>query len=141
MDSLDKVEEYLQYVEVKLHSAWSDLPDVRDALDRLWQDVSRYGPQLPKNVRVPGLGDFEVPAPPPPPPPPPAWSERAVGWVERHPYGAAGAVVAVAAGGLIVGYGPAYARSLRAARRREETQERRQVVGACRMCFWRGAIY
>ncbi|KAL1732465.1 hypothetical protein EV714DRAFT_206608 [Schizophyllum commune] len=128
MDSLDKVEEYLQYVEVKLHSAWSDLPDVRDALDRLWQDVSRYGPQLPKNVRVPGLGDFEVPAPPPPPPPPPAWSERAVGWVEKHPYGAAGAVVAVAAGGLIVGYGPAYARSLRAARRREETQERRQVV-------------
>ncbi|KAL1746311.1 hypothetical protein HDZ31DRAFT_34511 [Schizophyllum fasciatum] len=128
MASLDKVEEYLQYVEVKLHTAWSDLPDVRDALDRLWQDVSRYGPQLPKNVHLPGLGDFEVPAPPPPPPPPPAWSERAAGWVEQHPYQTAGAVVALAAGGLMAGYGPAYARSVRARRRKEETQERRQVV-------------
>ncbi|TRM58596.1 hypothetical protein BD626DRAFT_510776 [Schizophyllum amplum] len=128
MDKLYRVEEYLQYVEVKLHTAWNDLPDVRDAVDRLWQDVSRYGPQLPKNVHLPGLGDFEVPAPPPPPPPPPSWSERTIGWAERHPYQAAGTAAAVVCGGLMVGYGPAYVRSVKARRRLEATQERRQVV-------------
>lgn len=74
MDTLEKIEEYFGSVEEYFFSSVSaishGLPDVHEAANRLWIDISRYGPGLPAfpEVRLPSLGDFQVPPPPPPPP-------------------------------------------------------------------------
>ncbi|KLO10533.1 hypothetical protein SCHPADRAFT_999487 [Schizopora paradoxa] len=88
--SREQIEEYVfaveQYVQSSFVSVAPDIPAITDAIHRLWLDVSRFGPPELPEMRIPGLGSFEVPvAPPPPPPPPPlTWVERAVEWAGRH---------------------------------------------------------
>lgn len=110
-------------------SATPDLPNVREAVHRLWLDVSRFGPQsLPSlpDIHVPGLGAFEVP-PPPPPPPPKSWLEKSVDWVSLHPWAAGG----IAGASLLVGYSclHRHARFKRVKAAPNATVERKQVIG------------
>lgn len=86
----EQIEEYVyaveQYVSSSFVSVAPDIPAITDAVHRLWLDVSRFGPPELPEIRLPGLGSFEVPFSPPPPPPPPqlTWVERAVDWAGRH---------------------------------------------------------
>jgi hypothetical protein len=133
---VEKLEECLGFLEQYFFSSvstvTSSFPDVHDAVNRLWIDISRYGPQLPAfpEVHLPSLGDFQIPPPPPPPPPPP----KAVSWLEnswgyRHPWKAfALALGATGAGYLLVGYTKACAQRHRVQAHRTRN-ERRQVVG------------
>jgi hypothetical protein len=109
MPSLDGVEEYLRSVEEYFYSSLLavtySIPDVHEAVNQLWVDISRYGPSLP-DVHIPSIGSFQIPPqpPPPPPPPPPSWLSRSVDWVDRHPWKTTGIVVGVVGAGLLVGY-------------------------------------
>jgi hypothetical protein len=127
------MEEYLESIEDFLFSATPDLPNVREAVHRLWLDVSRFGPQnLPSlpDIHVPGLGAFEVP-PPPPPPPPRSWLENSADWVSLHPWAVGGIVASVTGASLLVGYSSMHrhARFKRVKAIATATAERRQVIG------------
>ncbi|KAF5358429.1 hypothetical protein D9756_001467 [Leucocoprinus leucothites] len=139
MDTLDKIEEYLASVEEYFFSSLSavahGLPDVHEVADRLWIDISRYGPGLPAfpEVRIPSLGDFQVPPPPPPPPTSPAflWLEKSSDWVAKHPWKTAGFTVSAVGTSLLVGY--SITRTRRRGPQRLRSQQakpstRRQVV-------------
>lgn len=111
-------------------SATPDLPNVREAVHRLWLDVSRFGPQsLPSlpDIHVPGLGAFEVP-PPPPPPPSKSWLENSADWVALHPWAVG---VGVAGASLLVGYSSMHrhARFKRVKAASGTAAERKQVIG------------
>ncbi|KAF9013927.1 hypothetical protein BDQ17DRAFT_1386496 [Cyathus striatus] len=139
-DTVEKMEEYLASVEEYVFSSLSamtySLPDVHEVVNRLWIDISRYGPGMPAfpEVTIPSLGDFQVPPPPPPPPLPPSLLVRSTDWMARHPWKTTGIVVGVVGAGLLVGYGyPPLRRGrnvIRASRARaaEKATERRQVV-------------
>ncbi|KAF8891191.1 hypothetical protein BD779DRAFT_1513732 [Infundibulicybe gibba] len=136
MDSFDKIEEYMESLEEyffsSLSAATTDLPNIHDAVNRLWVDIARYGPGMPAfpEVRIAGLGDFEVPPPPTPLPSPASsgWIGRSAGWVGQNPWKTTGVIIGVVGTGLLVGY------RLRSRRRRHVYQsagaspERRQVV-------------
>jgi len=114
-----------------LHAATPDLPHIREAIYRLWEDVSRYGPSgLPSlpDIRVPGLRDIQIP-PPPPPPPPKTMLEASLDWIGTHPWKTSGIVVGVVGAGLLVGYGASKKRHSRVIRVKAAGRERRQVVG------------
>ncbi|KAL0946791.1 hypothetical protein HGRIS_012964 [Hohenbuehelia grisea] len=133
--TVEQIEEYIESLEELVFSSITipEAPNVREAVNRIWVDISRYGPGLPSfpEVRIQALGDFEVP--PPPPPPPPLLSShsllsRSTSWVGRHPWKAcAGLTVGVIGAGLLVGYGNAY---LKVSKKRVKSasDERRQVV-------------
>ncbi|KAF8077767.1 hypothetical protein FPV67DRAFT_1557226 [Lyophyllum atratum] len=136
MSTVEKIEEYLESVEEyffsSLAAATTDLPNVHEAVNRLWVDISRYGPGMPSfpEVHLPALGDFQVP--PPPPSPPPAFHSslfsKSVNWTTRHPWTASGIAVGVVGGSLLVGYGAFHAKKRNYARVKTQSQERRQVV-------------
>ena len=133
--SIQQIEDILKSLEDivydSLSAAIPNLPGVRETFDRLWDDVSRFGPNLP-DIHVPSLGDFHVPPPPPPPPPPKTLVERSIDWCQENPW----AVLGVGLGaGLLVGYG---SHKYRVYRRQKGVRhistastprERRQVVG------------
>lgn len=135
--SIQQIEEVLESLEdivyASLSAATPDLPRVRETFDRLWDDVSRFGPNIPDiHVRVPGLGDFHVPPPPPPPPPPKGMVEDLIDWCQENPWTVLGVGVGA---GLLVGYGSHKYRIHRRQRVRHISatsipRERRQVIGA-----------
>lgn len=140
--SIQQIEDVLESLEdivyVSLSAATPDLPGVRETFNRLWDDVSRFGPNLPDiHVRVSSLGDFHVPPPPPPPPPPKTIVERLIDWCQENPW----TVLGVGLGaGLLVGYGSHKYRVRRRQRLRHISttfapRERRQVVGVYRVSF------
>lgn len=133
--SIQQIEEVLESLEgvvyASLSAATPDLPGVRETFNRLWDDVSRFGPNLPDiHVRMSGLGDFHVPPPPPPPPPPKNVLDKVVDWCQENPW----IVLSVGLGaGLLVGYGSHKYRVHRKQRVRHisttsTSRERRQVV-------------
>lgn len=140
MASLDKLEEYVHSVEEYFFSTVSTvtqgLPDIHDVANKLWIDISRYGPGMPAfpEVHIPSLGDFQVPPPPPPPPPPASTLESFAKWLQDNPRKASGVVVGVVGAGLLIGYRQAFAGRppYRTASSRVavgQAGERRQVVG------------
>jgi hypothetical protein len=130
---MEKMEEFLASVEESVASSLSsmELPDVREKINQLWTDITRYGPAIPKQTGISPLGDWEVPLPPPLQPPPPTFSERAWAWAEEHPWRTGCLAAGVVGGGLLVGYGGIYLRTVRARRAKASSAERRQVVGRC----------
>lgn len=106
------------------------MPNIQEALNRLWADVSRFGPTIPE-IRLPVLGDFEIPPPPPPPPPPPtSLIDTATDWAAENPWKASGVGASVVGIGLLVGYSAYRERSQSRFHRRYHAanHERRQVV-------------
>jgi hypothetical protein len=128
------VQEYLEsiedYVYVSFSSARAEMPNIQEALNRLWADVSRFGPAIP-DIRLPVL--MEVPPPPPPPPPPPSSSifDNVTDWAAENPWKASSLGVGVVGIGLLVGYNAYRARAQAMLHKRHHTttHERRQVVG------------
>ncbi|TFK42479.1 hypothetical protein BDQ12DRAFT_703011 [Crucibulum laeve] len=133
MDAVEKIEEYLASVEEYFFSSLSavthSVPDVHEAVNRIWVDISRYGPGMPAfpEVHIPTLGDFQVPPPPPPPPPSPSWIGRSAGWVGKHPWKTSGIAIGVVGAGLLVGY-TTMTTKRNTYRVRVKSTERRQVV-------------
>jgi len=134
--STQRIEEVLESLEeivyASLSAATPDLPGLQETFNRLWDDVSRFGPNLP-DIHVPSLGDFHVPPPPPPPPPPKTIVERSIDWCQDNPW----TVLGVGLGaGLLIGYGSHKCRVYRRQRgvrnisAASVPRERRQVVGA-----------
>jgi len=134
--SIQQIEDLLESLEdivyISLSAATPDLPGVRETFNRLWDDVSRFGPNLPDiHVRVPSLGDFHVPPPPPPPPPTKTIVEKSIDWCQENPW----MVLGIGLGaGILVGYGSHKYRVHRRQRIRYAStasvpRERRQVVG------------
>ncbi|EMD37938.1 hypothetical protein CERSUDRAFT_113080 [Gelatoporia subvermispora B] len=110
--TIEQIEDYLQSLEELIYSSLSaatpDMPRVSEAIQRLWEDVLRFGPQsLPSlnDIHIPGLGTFEVPPPPPPPPPPRTFWDKSADWVAEHPWRTAGIGIGIVGASLLVGYG------------------------------------
>jgi hypothetical protein len=143
MDTVEKIEEYFEsieeYVFSSLSAATADFPSVYEAVNRLWLDISRYGPGMPTfpEMHLPHLGDFQVPPPPPPPPPPPhlTWLSRSANWLTRNPWMTSTVVVGVVGIGLLAGYRVADTRKQRRYRAKTQTSERQQVVGKSSSCL------
>ncbi|KAG5645080.1 hypothetical protein DXG03_007170 [Asterophora parasitica] len=138
-DTLDKVEEYLESLEEyffsSLAAATTDLPNIHEAVNRLWIDIARYGPGMPSfpEMHLPALGDFQVPPPPPPPPPPVHISllEKSTNLAKRHPWVISSVAVGVVGAGLLVGYSRFNARKRchqKDYKAKAQSTERRQVV-------------
>ncbi|KAH0583671.1 hypothetical protein J132_00838 [Termitomyces sp. J132] len=135
MDTVDKIEEYLQSLEEyffsSLSAATTDLPNIHEAVNRLWLDISRYGPGMPSfpEVHLPALGDFQVP-PPPPLLPPVKLSlvEKSADWAKKHPWIIGSVAVGVVGTGLWAGYGTLRTRRKNHHRVKSQSNERRQVV-------------
>lgn len=132
--TVEQVESYFISVEEFLSSSLTsvapDLPHLHEIANRIWADITRFGP--PSLPQLPGLGSFEVPpSPPPPPPTPPTWSEGLGEWASEHKLAIAGGSVVVGAG-LVAGYGVLkYKRDVAMhAKRKDASKERREVVGA-----------
>ncbi|KAJ7721544.1 hypothetical protein DFH07DRAFT_946852 [Mycena maculata] len=121
MGTIEEIEGYLE-------DMFQSLERMPTLVAQLWQDITRYGPQIPSfpDVHVGGLGDFEIP-PPPPPPPPASWIEQSTEWVQNNPKQTAGIVTGIVGTGLI-SYGAVYMRAAKARRLKEKSNERRQVV-------------
>lgn len=135
MPILESIQERLEsaedYIYVSVSSVKAEMPNIQEALNRLWADVSRFGPTIPE-IRLPVLGDFEIPPPPPPPPPTPtSLIDTATDWAAENPWKATGLGVGVVGIGLLVGYNAYQARSQSRFHRRHHaaSHERRQVVG------------
>jgi len=135
METLDKIEELFASLEAQLFSSFSavGLPSFHDVTDRLWIDISRYGPGLPAfpEVHIPSLGDFQIPPPPPPPPASLAsrWLEKSSNWVGKHPWKTLGIFMSLAG---LAGYIVTQARRkelYRLRRQQPKSSTRRQVVG------------
>ncbi|KAF8623484.1 hypothetical protein AX15_006267 [Amanita polypyramis BW_CC] len=134
---IDKLEEYFESLEHYFFSSvstlTSGLPDVQETVNRLWVDISRYGPGLPAfpEVRLPALGDFQVPPPPPPPPAPrpSSWLENSCVWITKHPWRTFGLIIgATSTGLLLVGYSRAYTHKRHLQNAKGQRYGRRQVV-------------
>ncbi|KAI0080504.1 hypothetical protein K474DRAFT_1657631 [Panus rudis PR-1116 ss-1] len=137
--TVQQIEDYLESLEELIYSSLSaatpDLPNVREAINRLWEDVSRFGPQalppLPE-IHIPGLGTFEVPPPPPPPPPPKSLWEKSADWAVEHKW----ATISIGLGILGLGVLGSYTaiqwkgsvRSRKNLRAKASSNERKQVV-------------
>lgn len=143
LPTVQNIEDFLQQVEEyvvdTVHSAAPNMPSVRQAFEKLWEDINRFGPwqSLPPlpDIRMPSLGAFEVPPPPPPPPQPHSLLERSADWACAHPWKTAFIGVGFVGAGVAVGYGGLYlrgaakARKVRAATSSKGDGERRQVIG------------
>lgn len=137
MDTVEKMEEYFESIEEyffsSLSAATTDFPNVHEAVNRLWLDISRYGPGMPTfpDMHLPSLGDFQVPPPPPPPPPPPhlSWLSKSADWFGRHPWTTSAMVIGIAGTGLLVGYSTIDTKKRNKYRMKTQTTERQQVVG------------
>lgn len=139
--TIDQIESYLDSMEelffASLSAATPDLPNVRQAIQRLWEDVLRHGPQaLPSlpDLHIPGLGAFEVPPPPPPPPPPKGLLEKTADWMGDHKWTTAFVGVSLIGVGLFAGYSTLQYQQCAKSRRVVRTaisSERRQIVGMC----------
>lgn len=138
--SLDKIDGYLQSVEEYFFSSVSavshGLPDVHEAVNRLWVDIARYGPGLPAfpDVTVPSLGDFQVPPPPPPPSPPFPVSifNSSVQWVTSHPKTVSVVTVGLVGAGVFYSQRREFGKHGRASTTHKlpsQSSERRQIVG------------
>ncbi|KAG2158511.1 uncharacterized protein EDB93DRAFT_1238246 [Suillus bovinus] len=135
--SIDEVEEYFQSLERFLTDtlvvASPGLPNIREAVHRLWVDISRFGPpglsSFP-DIHVPGLGAFEVPPPPPPPPPPRTLVEKAGDWIMENPWKSSSIAVTALGAGLLAGYTTFHMTRVHKRRVRSTTvtPEKRQVV-------------
>ena len=116
------------------------MPNIQEALNRLWADVSRFGPSIPE-IRLPVI--IEVPPPPPPPPPPPTNSllDSLTDWATENPWKASSLGVGVAGFGLLVGYNAYRARTQSRLHKRHHTttHERRQVVGVYLLVIMRNS--
>lgn len=144
MPTIDEVEEYFEAVErfvaESLTAASLDLPNVREAINRLWIDITRYGPpgitSLPE-FHVGHLGPFEVPPPPPPTPLPKSLIERTGDWFKEHPWITPGIVLTTIGVGLFAGYHIVSTRypARRRIRPTAMVPEKRQVVGTLRRLF------
>jgi hypothetical protein len=135
-ETFQKIEEYIESLEEyffsSLSAATQDLPNVHEAVNRLWLDISRYGPTMPSLSQVPVVGSLQVPPPPPTPPPPPhlAWISRTSNWAKKHPWTVTGiAVSGILGASLLVGYQRNQRRSHGHLRAKSVSSERRQVVG------------
>ena len=135
METLDKIEELFASLEEQVFSSLSavGLPSFHEVTDRLWIDISRYGPGLPAfpEVHIPSLGDFQIPPPPPPPPASPAsqWLEKSSNWIGKHPWKTLGIFISLAG---LAGYIVTQARRKelhRLRRQQVKSSARRQVVG------------
>lgn len=140
LPTVQNIEDFLQQVEEyvvdTVHSAAPSMPSVRQAFEKLWEDINRFGPwqSLPPlpDLRMPSLGAFEVPPPPPPPPQPHGFCERYADWASTHPWKTAFIGVGLVGAGVAVGYGgigAAKARKVRAATSTKSDGERREVIG------------
>lgn len=135
MPTIDDVEQYFQTVErlvsESLTAASLDLPHIRETINRLWIDITRYGPPFPE-IHAGRLGPFELPAPPPPPPPPPPKSliEKTGDWLKDHPWIVSGLVLSTLGFGLFAGYRAISAKHAFRRRIKSTTMvpEKRQVV-------------
>ena len=139
--SVENIEAYLQQVEQVVVNSVSqvapEMPSVKQVFERFQDDLARFWPQsLPQlpEIKLPNLGQFEVPPPPPPPPPPPSFFERSADWVGDHPWQAAGIGIGLVGAGILVGYGGMrYAGAVKTRHYRTaaiaQDNERRQVVG------------
>lgn len=139
LPTVENIEEYLQHVEqlviTTVSSAAPDLPNVRNAFQRLQEDLARFWPQaLPPlpDIKMPNLGAFEVPPPPPPLPTSKSAFERSVDWVGAHPWKAAGLGLGLVGVGALARYGGTYYLHASTSKRHRvnvSSTERRQVVG------------
>lgn len=139
--TVEQIEGYLESVEELFYTSLSastpDLPNVREVINRLWEDVSRFGPQaLPplSDIKIPGLGPFEVPPPPPPPPPPKSPFEMLTDWAGGHRWTIAAVGIGIVGVGVAAGFGRLHYKSRVGMRKVKASgnQERRQVVGTFR---------
>lgn len=137
--TIDELEQYFDYVERlvthALTAASPDLPNIQETLNRLWLDISRFGPPgLPSlpDIHVPGLGAFEVPPPPPPTPLPKSLIDNAGEYIVQHPWKTSGMVVSALGAGLLVGYGVVRMRSVKGRRLKVTSpqSDKRQAIGA-----------
>lgn len=136
MDTVEKIEEYVhsleEYFFSSLSAATTDLPNIHEAVNRLWDDISRYGPGMPSfpEVHLPTIGDFQIPPSPPPPPPllHSSLVHRSADWAKRHSWLVSTAVLGTS---LLVGYRTftSSSRRKKSHRLRPQSTERRQVVG------------
>lgn len=143
MDSVEKIEEYLESLEEyffsSLSAATTDLPNMHEAVNRLWADISRYGPGMPSLPEMHLPGYFQVPPPPPPPPPPMplSWLDRSTNWTKRHPWTMSGIALGVVGASLLVGYRNVNNRKRSHYKIKAQSNERRQVVGGFQLyCLW-----
>jgi len=129
------IQEYLEsvedYIYVSFSSAKAEMPNIQEAFNRLWADVSRFGPSMPE-IRLPVT--VEVPPPPPPPPPPLPPNSRLddmADWAIENPWKASSLGVGVVGLCLLVGFHAYQARTLSKLHKRNHsaTHERRRVVG------------
>lgn len=134
--TMEEIEDYMESLEelffTSLSAATPDLPHIREAVYRLWEDVSRYGPSgLPSipEIHIPVLRDLQIP-PPPPPVPPKSWLESSMDWIGKNPWKASGIMVGVVGAGLLVGYSAVQRGKSKVVRLKVGARERRQVVGA-----------
>ncbi|KAG6854707.1 hypothetical protein C0991_002419 [Blastosporella zonata] len=135
MDTVDKIEEYLESLEEyffsSLSSATTDLPNIHEAVNRLWVDISRYGPGMPSfsEIHLPALGDFQVPPPPPPPLPVHAsLIDKSANFAKNHPWLVGSVAVGVLGTSLLAGYGVYHKRPRTYHRVKQQSNERRQVI-------------
>jgi hypothetical protein len=126
-DYLESIEDY---VYVSFSSARAEMPNVQEALNKLWADVSRFGPAIP-DIRLPVLIEVPPPPPPPPPSPPSPILDNVTDWAAENPWKASSLGVGVVGMGLLVGYNAYRARIQARLHKRHHTaaHERRQVVG------------
>ena len=126
----DYLESIENYIYVSVSSAKVEMPNIQEAVNRLWADVSRFGPAMPE-IRLPVA--VEVPPSPPPPPPPPPGSllDDMADWTTDNPWKASTLSVGVVGLGLLVGYHVYRTRAQSRLQKRNHTatHERRQVVG------------
>ena len=132
--TVEQIESYFISVEEFLSSSLTsvapDLPHLHEIANRIWADITRFGP--PSLPQLPGLGSFEVPPSPPlPPPTPPTWSESLGDWASEHKLAIAGASVGLVGAGILAGYSTVRYRRNAAikAKRKDTSKDRREVVG------------
>ena len=132
MPSTDDVQYYVERVENYVYASATavanEVPHIGESVKRLWTDVTRYGPKLP-DIKLPGLGEFEIPPPPPPPPPPRSFWDRSANWVADHPWTATGIGAGAVGATLLVGYKGFLVHHGRRAGKGKHSSERKQVVG------------
>ncbi|EAU88708.1 hypothetical protein CC1G_01081 [Coprinopsis cinerea okayama7 len=136
--SLDKIDDYLQSLEEYFFSSVSavshGLPDVHEVVNRLWVDISRYGPGLPSfpDVGLPTPGDFQIPPPPPPPQPalPVSMFNSSVHWIKTHPKTVSAVAVGIVGTGLYTTHRKMSAMKAKqpASKLQAQSAERKQVV-------------
>ncbi|VDC02166.1 unnamed protein product [Peniophora sp. CBMAI 1063] len=103
------------------------VPHIGESVKRLWADVTRYGPKLP-DIKLPGLGEFEILPSPPPPPPPRFFWDRSTDWVADHPLTATGIGAGAVGATLLVGYKGLLVHRGRRTGKGKHSSDRKQVV-------------